>query len=104
MQCSVISNNADGFVTIDGGYKCFATDGPKPEVATESLPGASYDRFGDEHGKIVLSENCQKPVIGTPVTLITPHCDPTVNLHNFIHCVRGDKLVDIWPVNARGVL
>jgi 3-hydroxy-D-aspartate aldolase len=104
MQCSVISNNADGFVTIDGGYKCFATDGPKPEVATESLPGASYDHFGDEHGKIILGEKCQKPVIGTSVTLITPHCDPTVNLHNYLHCVRGDKLVEIWPIDARGVL
>jgi len=104
MQCTVISNNAGGFVTIDGGYKYFATDGPKPEVATESLPGSSYDRFGDEHGKIILGEQCQKPIIGTPVTLITPHCDPTVNLHNYLHCVRGDKLVDIWPIDARGVL
>ena len=104
MQCSVVSNNADGFVTIDGGYKCFATDGPKPEVATESLPGALYDRFGDEHGKIILGENCQKPAIGTSIILITPHCDPTVNLHNYLHCIRGDKLIDIWPIDARGVL
>ncbi len=104
MQCSVVSNNADGFVTIDGGYKCFATDGPKPEVSTDSLPDAGYDRFGDEHGKIIISDQSQKPVIGTPITLITPHCDPTVNLHNYLHCVRGDKLVDIWVVDARGVL
>ncbi len=104
MQCSVVSNNADGFVTIDGGYKCFATDGPKPEVSTDSLPGADYDRFGDEHGKIVIADQSQKPVIGTPVTLITPHCDPTINLHNYLHCVRGDKLVDIWAIDARGVL
>jgi len=104
MQCSVVSNNANGFVTIDGGYKCFATDGPKPEVSTDSLPGATYDRFGDEHGKIIISDLSQKPVIGTPITLVTPHCDPTVNLHNYLHCVRGDKLVGIWAVDARGVL
>jgi D-serine deaminase-like pyridoxal phosphate-dependent protein len=29
-------------------------------------------------------------------------CDPTVNLHDFYHVVRGSKLVDIWPVDARG--
>jgi 3-hydroxy-D-aspartate aldolase len=104
IQCSVVSNNADGFVTIDGGYKCFATDGPNPEVVTDSLPDALYDRFGDEHGKIILSDHSQKPVIGTAVTLITPHCDPTVNLHNYIHCVRGDKLINIWQIDARGVL
>lgn len=104
MQCSVVSNNADGFVTIDGGYKCFATDGPKPAVLDPNLPGATYDRFGDEHGKIDLASGSAKPGLGTPVTLITPHCDPTVNLHNYYHCVRGDRLVDIWPVDGRGVL
>lgn len=104
VQCAVVSNNAEGFVTIDGGYKCFATDGPAPIVATPDLAGATFERFGDEHGKIVLPEGVAKPAIGTPITLITPHCDPTVNLHNYYHCVRGDKLVDIWKIDARGVL
>jgi D-serine deaminase-like pyridoxal phosphate-dependent protein len=31
-----------------------------------------------------------------------PHCDPSVNLHDVYHCVRGDTLVDIWPIDARG--
>ena len=104
MRCAVVSNNADGFVTIDGGYKCFATDGPKPVVASGGLEGATFDRFGDEHGKINLPDGAAKPAIGTAVNLITPHCDPTVNLHNYYHCVRGDKLVDIWKIDARGVL
>jgi D-serine deaminase-like pyridoxal phosphate-dependent protein len=38
------------------------------------------------------------------IELVTPHCDPTVNLHRFYHCVRGGKLADIWPVDARGSL
>lgn len=104
IQCTVVSNNSDSFVTINGGHKCLSTDGPNPEITTESLPGATYGRFGDEHGKIILSDYSQKPVVGTIVTMITPHCDPTVNLHEYLHCVRGDKLVDIWPINARGVL
>ena len=104
MQCTVVSNNADGFVTINGGYKSFATDGPKPKVADPELSGSIYDRFGDEHGKIVLGPGNLEPELGAPVNLITPHCDPTVNLHNYLHCVRGDKLVDIWPIDARGVL
>lgn len=104
VQCSVVSNNHDGFVTIDGGYKCFATDGPKPEIAPSSIEGAEYNRFGDEHGQIMLPEGAEKPELAAPIALITPHCDPTVNLHNFYHCVRGDRLVDIWPVDGRGVL
>ncbi len=41
-------------------------------------------------------------VRATIVTCVTPHCDPTVNLYDFYHCVRGDRLVDIWPIDARG--
>ncbi|MDA0240904.1 MAG: DSD1 family PLP-dependent enzyme [Proteobacteria bacterium] len=104
VQCSVVSNNHDGFVTIDGGYKCFATDGPKPEIAENDLTGAWYERFGDEHGQIMLPEGAEKPGLAAPIRLITPHCDPTVNLHNFYHCVRSDRLVDIWRIDGRGVL
>ena len=105
MQCSVVSNNAEGIVTINGGFKCFATDGPLPEVHDTDLPESTYSRFGDEHGKITLAPGSnRKPALGSPVTLITPHCDPTINLHDYLHCVRGDKLVAIWKIDARGVL
>jgi D-serine deaminase-like pyridoxal phosphate-dependent protein len=33
---------------------------------------------------------------------VTPHCDPTVNLHDRYHVFRGERLVDIWPIEARG--
>jgi 3-hydroxy-D-aspartate aldolase len=36
------------------------------------------------------------------VILVPPHCDPTVNLYESYHVVKGDTLVDIWPVTARG--
>ena len=56
--------------------------------------------MGDEHGLIVSGD--QKVAIGDIVTLAVPHCDPTVNLYDFYHVVRGDTLVDIWNVQARG--
>jgi len=31
-----------------------------------------------------------------------PHCDPTVNLYEAYHVVRGETLEAIWPVSARG--
>ena len=40
--------------------------------------------------------------LGGLVTLMTPHCDPTANLYDAYHVVRGDTLVAIWPVTARG--
>jgi len=99
---SVVSVNADGFVTTDGGLKCFATDGPKPEVASGAPPGSRYEFFGDEHGKLILPAGGPRPALGAMIECVTPHCDPTVNLHDFYHVVRGDTLVDIWPVEARG--
>ena len=33
---------------------------------------------------------------------VVPHCDPTVNLYDVYHAVRGDTLEAIWPVDARG--
>jgi D-serine deaminase-like pyridoxal phosphate-dependent protein len=32
-----------------------------------------------------------------------PHSDPTINLYDRIHCVRGDVLTDVWPIDARGI-
>jgi D-serine deaminase-like pyridoxal phosphate-dependent protein len=40
--------------------------------------------------------------IGARIECVTPHCDPTINLYDHYHCVRGDTLVDIWPIDARG--
>lgn len=104
VRCSVVSNNGEGYVTIDGGLKCFATDGPAPAVASGAPPGAVYQFMGDEHGRITFAKAGEHLEIGAALELITPHCDPTVNLHDVIHCVRGDTLADIWPVDARGVL
>jgi 3-hydroxy-D-aspartate aldolase len=92
-----------GYVTTDAGLKCFATEGPKPEVMSGGPPGATYGYAGDEHGRLFFMPGSGPvPALGQRIELVTPHCDPTVNLHDFYHLVRGDTLVDIWPVDARG--
>jgi D-serine deaminase-like pyridoxal phosphate-dependent protein len=92
-----------GYVTTDAGLKCFATEGPTPEVMSGGPPGATYAYAGDEHGRLFFTpETHPVPALGERIDLVTPHCDPTVNLHDFYHLVRGDTLVDIWPVDARG--
>jgi len=39
---------------------------------------------------------------GDQVELIITHCDPTVNLYDHYHCVRGDRLEAIWEITGRG--
>ncbi len=104
VQVTVISSNGDGLAITDGGLKRFATDGPPPEIAQGAPAGARYIFKGDEHGGIVLPDGIADLPIGTKIECLTPHCDPTVNLYDHYHVVRGDRLVDIWPVDARGVI
>ncbi len=102
VQTAVVSTNAADWVTVDGGTKCFSTDSGVPLVARGVDPAASrYAFFGDEHGKLLLPADA-RPALGARVEFITPHCDPTVNLHDAYHVVEGDALVAIWPVDARG--
>jgi 3-hydroxy-D-aspartate aldolase len=108
VQSMIVSNNHPGFATIDGGFKCFHMHGPLPRLLTGAPRGTIYEFFGDEFGKLVLPRKVarQSAVLkmGSKVELAVPHCDPTANLHNVYHCVRGNTLVDIWPIDARGSL
>ena len=102
VQASVVSASYDDHITVDAGLKAFATDGKAPVPMAGAPAGATYRFRGDEHGLVDLPAGAVKPKLGDYITLFNPHCDPTVNLHNVFHVVRGDMLVDIWPVAARG--
>jgi len=101
VAATVVSANADGFVTLDAGLKAFATGGPKPQPARGAPAGSRYAFLGDEHGALILPPG-GRLAIGSVVECLTPHCDPTVNLYDRCHVVRGETLADIWPVDARG--
>lgn len=98
VQASVISANTPGMVTLDAGFKAFATDGGVPFVLSGAPLAASYHFMGDEHGALAGADL----PLGTVVSLGVSHCDPTVNLYDTYHVVRGDTLHALWPVAARG--
>ncbi len=101
VQTTVISANHPGLATVDAGYKAFATDAGVPHILTGAPPGTTYFFYGDEQGGLTLAEGAQL-AIGTIITCSLPHCDPTVNLYDAYHVVQGDRLRDIWPIEARG--
>ena len=100
VQATVISANRDGLATTDAGYKSFATDADAPQIIAGAPNGASYFFFGDEQGGIFYSSEA-KLVPGQAVGCIVPHCDPTVNLYDCLHAVRGDTVEAIWPIEGR---
>ena len=101
VQMSVVSNNTRNLATTDAGFKAFSTDAEPPMLHSGAPEGSAYFFFGDEQGGIALPKGASLP-LGASLTAVTPHCDPTVNLYDCYHVVRGDTLVAIWPIEARG--
>jgi D-serine deaminase-like pyridoxal phosphate-dependent protein len=102
VQTTVISANRDGLVTTDAGFKSFATDAGSPRIFSGMPDGASYFFFGDEQGGVFYPSASGKIDVGAVIVCIVPHCDPTVNLYDRYHGVRGDVLESIWEIEARG--
>jgi D-serine deaminase-like pyridoxal phosphate-dependent protein len=98
----VISANQPDLVVLDAGFKAMATDAGPALVASGAPADATYQFMGDEHGGLRFSAGVARPSVGDLVTLVAPHCDPTVNLHDWFHVMQDGRLVDIWPIDARG--
>jgi 3-hydroxy-D-aspartate aldolase len=100
IDTNVISANAPGMGTLDAGFKALSTDGGNPQIVEGAPASAAFFFMGDEHSALIAMGHEFR--VGDAVTLTAPHCDPTVNLYDAYHVVRGDDLIDIWPVSARG--
>jgi len=96
---SVISANQPGFVTVDAGLKSMSTDAG--DAVVDGDTGRTYHFFGDEHG-LVTNGDGPRLRRGHRLRLVPPHCDPTVNLHDLIWLVDGDRVLGCTPVTARG--
>jgi len=104
---TVMSAVAPDRVVVDAGLKAFAFDSGPPQVY--AARGLEYVKASDEHGVIAVSRGpaaagAAPPRVGDRVWLVPGHCDPTVNLYDWIVGVRGDRVESLWPVAARGAL
>lgn len=99
---SVVSAPGAGYVITDGGGK--EVDGVfaalQPVIAAGAPQGSRYSIVGDDMGRIDLPPGGEAPRVGDRVSLIPPHAWQTVPMYRAYHCVSGDTLVDIWPVDA----
>lgn len=98
----VVSANHASLVTIDAGFKSLSTDGGVAVVQRGAPADTRFVFMGDEHGALIGAGIGDHMKPGDAVTLTVPHCDPTVNLYDTYHVVRGDTLIDLWQVSARG--
>jgi D-serine deaminase-like pyridoxal phosphate-dependent protein len=98
---TVVSRPSPELAIVDAGFKAFATDRPLVPEAVE-WPGLEFSWAGDEHGRLTLKDPDRAPRLGDRIEFYPPHCDPTINLYDRIHAVRGDRVEAVWEVAARG--
>ena len=97
---TVMSAPAAGRAVVDAGLKAHSVDSGMPLVA--DLRGVEYVRASDEHGVLKVASGAHAPALGDKLRLIPGHCDPTVNLYDWLVCVRGERVEALWSIAARG--
>jgi D-threonine aldolase len=91
----VISVSASGHAVADCGLKALGMAHGKPDVD----PGGTVLIVSDEHVTFVP----ETPVrVGDRVRVLPAHCDSTVALHERLHVVDADHVLDTWDVDLRG--
>ena len=90
---SVISVS-DGWAVLDVGLKSLGMDHGNPTV-----PGGQVWFCSDEHTTYAPEEPVR---VGERVRVLPAHVDPTVALHERMHIVDGDEVIESWAVDLRG--
>jgi D-serine deaminase-like pyridoxal phosphate-dependent protein len=107
VKTQVISSRDDHAV-CDAGHKSHAIDSGLPTVhAFDPQSELEYLNGGDEHGILRPARASSRvPEIGRTLWLVPGHCDPTVNLYDFMVGVSGGlragTVERIIRVDARG--
>lgn len=103
---TVVSTAVPGQAVVDAGSKALS----KEEIRADTVGyGALLDRpdvvvksVSEEHGLLDLSRTGWRPRIGERVRIVPNHVCVSVNLHERLYGVRGDEVVEVWEVAARG--
>ena len=96
---TVVSRPVPERCVADCGHKSATKDHGVPAV--RDIDGARVTALNDEHAVIALPPETRL-AIGDRIQLLPSHTDPTVNLHDVFYVLEGERVVDVWPIAARG--
>jgi D-serine deaminase-like pyridoxal phosphate-dependent protein len=99
---SVTSTPASDRAIVDAGLKAFSFDSGLPQVHARA--GVEYVKASDEHGVLRVDADAPPLASSERIWIVPGHCDPTVNLYDWIVAVRAGVVEAVWPVEARGAL
>jgi D-serine deaminase-like pyridoxal phosphate-dependent protein len=98
---TVTSRPEPDSIITDAGQKAVSNDRGFPVV--QNIAGAEVHNLSAEHGRLRLATGTAPAVqVGDKLRLIPQDIGVSSNLYDFIHAVRHDTLVAVWPVAARG--
>ncbi|MDB5590385.1 DSD1 family PLP-dependent enzyme [Enterovirga sp.] len=95
----IISTPSPGRAIANAGLKVLTTEQGRPLVFDH--PDIEVTGVSDEHA-VLTGPSGAALALGQRLRLIPGHCDPTVNLHDWIVAVREGRVEEVWPVAARG--
>lgn len=99
---TVVSRPASDRAIVDAGRKTMNMEIALPLVIGHE--GILVDRLSAEHGILKLDPQAHDLKIGDKVEFVPGYGDLTTVLHNQFFVIQGGKLVDVWPLTARGRL
>jgi D-serine deaminase-like pyridoxal phosphate-dependent protein len=100
VMTTVINANYPGRLVTDSVTKALTLNKPNAMVLGEL--GFDYVAGSDEYGSITFTTSNKTYKVGDKLEVIVPHCDPVVNLYDFMYGIRKDKVESILPILARG--
>ncbi len=104
---TVVSTSVSGHAAVDGGSKTFSSDRYQAEDGrgfglVKNDPAVEIERFSEEHGHLNLARSERRYRVGDRLAIIPNHVCSTVNLHDEIYGVRGERVETVWRVAGRG--
>ena len=97
---TVLNAQYEGRATTDAGAKACTINQPWPIIKGER--GMTYRSGSDEFGTIRYEDPSRIYRVGDKLELIVSHCDPVVNLYDYMYAVRNDAVEAVWSIAARG--
>jgi len=103
---TVVSRPAPDRAIIDAGNKTMCTDNAadfnNTIGAVVDHPELTFNYSSEEHGRITSKSGAISLQVGDRVRLLPNHACGMMNMHDEVYAVRGDSVVEMWKVAARG--
>lgn len=98
LRTTVLSVPAPGTAIVDAGMKAITFEFGRPTI--KDLPGVTLQVLSEEHGHLIVDGAVL--AVGQHVELVPSHSDTTVNLHDWMFGLRGDRVEEIFRIEGRG--